>query len=142
VTQFDLQASLLACHRADNDGCLKITEDLHRYEIVLEQTQPEVIVECGTFTGKSAMWFSHHGVDVITIDIPPDSGIPYTRKSKDTILELPEITYIVRSSIDPSTVSQVKEFTHGRRTMVVLDSDHSALHVECEINALSLWMVD
>jgi cephalosporin hydroxylase len=114
-------------------GCIKVFEDLLRYEAVIAQTRPGVIVECGTFTGHSALWFAQQGVDVITIDIPPDSGIPYTRKSKDTVVEIPEITYLVGSSTDLSIVSQVEELVCDRRTMVVLDSDHSADHVKREI---------
>lgn len=133
MAQFNLQASLQACHRQTAEGCIKVTEDLLRYEAVIAETQPEVIVECGTFTGRSAYWFSRHGIDVITIDIPPDSGIPYSRGSGYTLPNELEITYLVGSSIDSNTVSQVIELIDNRRTMVVLDSDHSALHVEQEI---------
>ena len=39
------------------------------------------------------------------------------------------------SSTDPAVVARVAEHTAGRRTMVILDSDHSQAHVAGELDA-------
>lgn len=103
---------------------LKHHWDLARYSMVIEDTRPDVVVECGTRSGDSARWFASHGVDVITVDIAPQPG------QRD-----PHITWIVGDSTNPTVVSHVTEFVAGRRTMVSLDSDHSADHVAAEITA-------
>lgn len=99
----------------------KIAEDLDRYRQVIAATRPEVIVETGTWQGGSARWFAGQGVDVVTIDIrPPADGDP-------------RVTWLTGDSADPATATAAARAVAGRRTMVVLDSDHSAAHVRAEI---------
>ena len=121
IPVLDVTASLEATGRQHAEGAIKVEEDLDRYRAVIALTTPEVIVECGTHAGGSARWFRALGPDVITIDVEP--------------VALDDITVITGSSIDPLVVAQVKALTEGRRTMVVLDSDHSAAHVAAEIAA-------
>lgn len=106
---------------------IKLDEDLDRYAHVIGTDQPDVIVECGTWRGGSARWFAAFGVDVVTIDVEqvtdPASG--------------PRITWVTGSSTDSAVVERVASMVAGRRTMVVLDSDHSAGHVAAEIEAYS-----
>ena len=46
----------------------------------------------------------------------------------------PRITYLGgRSSTDPDVVADVRARAEGRRTLVILDSDHSQAHVEAEL---------
>jgi cephalosporin hydroxylase len=55
---------------------------------------------------------------------------------RDDYPQHPRITYRAgRSSTDPELVAELTEWTHGRRTLVVLDSDHSQRHVEAELEA-------
>lgn len=110
---------------------LKHHWDLARYTIVLEDSRPEVVVECGTRTGHSALWFARHGVDVVTIDI----AYQVADDVRADAIGQPRITHITQSSIDPVTVEWVREMVAGRRCMVSLDSDHSADHVAAEITA-------
>jgi cephalosporin hydroxylase len=114
---------------------MKIDEDLMRYEQILEMTRPDIVVECGTWMGHSAKWFSEHKVKVITIDIEPGSSAkPYTRwAGVPPELKSQYITYLLGSTTDPSIVERVTSLCTDKKTMVVLDSDHSALHVEQEI---------
>lgn len=138
LASFDVDQSLLACHRQTAAGCIKITEDLDRYARIIAATKPEVIVECGTFDGHSAAWFHQQGPEVVTIDIAPNTGLPYTRDHgpADDVADVTEITWITcKSSTDPATVDVVRDLVGARRTMVVLDSDHSAAHVAAEIDA-------
>lgn len=107
-------------------GLVKVQEDLDRYEAILEATRPEVIVETGTWLGVSAAWFANHDIDVITIDVDDNRTVKHDR-----------VTYLHGSSTDPAIVTQVRDLTAGRRTMVILDSDHSAAHVAAELEAYS-----
>ena len=119
---FDVAASLEATGRQHAEGAIKVEEDLDRYRTVIAMTTPEVIVECGTHAGGSARWFRSLGPDVVTVDIGP-------------VMLDGSVTVITGSSTDPQIVAQVQTLTEGRRTMVVLDSDHSAAHVAAEIEA-------
>jgi cephalosporin hydroxylase len=108
-------------------GLVKVQEDLDRYERIIEDTKPEVIVECGTWTGASAAWFAEHGVEVLTIDVDGSN--------RQHIPDHLNVGWIEGSTVDPDVVEQVVKRVDGRRCMVVLDSDHSAPHVLAELNA-------
>lgn len=120
---FDLEASLAASGRQMTQGAWKTWEDLARYDAVLEQTRPELVVECGTYHGGSAVWFAEHDLDVVTIDIIP------------AYIQDPRVTFLLGSSTTRWVIDTVTRLAEGRRTMVVLDSDHSARHVANEIAA-------
>ena len=96
------------------------------------RTRPDFVVETGTWCGGSALYFAMlfdhigHG-QVITIDIAADGNRP----------EHSRITYITGSSVDTTIIRQVQDAVGKRRTMVVLDSDHSADHVYDEMIAYS-----
>lgn len=123
---FSIDASVAAYRRQWDTipGLVKVAEDLHRYEQIIETTRPEVIIECGTWSGASAAWFADHDVDVITIDTVDNRTVNHDR-----------VTYLHGSSTDPDIVRKATELAAGRRTMVILDSDHSAVHVAAELEA-------
>jgi cephalosporin hydroxylase len=129
----DLGASLasLATNAHVHDGMLKLVEDLDRYEQIIADTKPEVVVETGTRTGASALWFAAHGLDAITIDINPAPAELLTQ-ARDVDGTVAAFT---GSSTDPNIVAQVAALVAGRRCMVSLDSDHSGPHVTAEIDA-------
>jgi len=125
----DRGASLAAMlERQNAEGAIKIWEDLERYRVVIAASQPEVIVECGTWEGMAAAWFAGQGARVVTID--RDHG-----RVNPAVREDPRITYLQGDSIDPSLVERVAALVSGKRTMVVLDSDHHPYHVRCEIES-------
>lgn len=121
----DVAASLAACARQNAGGAVKVAEDLDRYERILASTRPEVLVECGTWLGGSARWFAARGPRVITVD--KELGLP--REAH------PNITWLWGDSTHPGTVTEVARLVAGRRSMVVLDSDHGREHVAAEIAA-------
>jgi cephalosporin hydroxylase len=118
---FDIEESLTASGRQYTGGAIKTWEDLARYEAVLDATKPELVVECGTYHGGSAVWFAEHDLDVITIDIVP------------RYVDHPQVTFLLANSTARWVVDTVTKMAAGRKTMVVLDSDHSAHHVADEI---------
>jgi cephalosporin hydroxylase len=105
---------------------LKLASDLDRYAQIIAATRPEVIVECGNRFGGSALWFERHGLDVIAVDLDPGAGSRARPLATRT-------TWITGSSADPAVAAQVAALVRGRRTMVTLDSDHTAPHVSREI---------
>lgn len=124
----DIEASLASLARDEHvqpDGMLKLREDLHRYDEIIEATRPEIIVETGTRSGASARWFARCPIRprVVTIDVSHDELV------RDGTPFMP----LLGNSIGPGIVARVAELVAGRRCMVVLDSDHSALHVTAEI---------
>lgn len=116
----------------------KLADDLARYGEIIYQTQPDVIVECGTRYGGSALWFATFGVDVVTVDIKDSTPAGYDaiRPAVASDDGVPgSVTRIVdeRGSVHPRVVERVAGMVEGLRVMVSLDSDHHAPHVEEEI---------
>lgn len=146
----DIAASVDATTRQHAEGCVKISEDLDRYRRVIEDVNPTVIVECGTFSGKSALWFAlYSDAKVITVDCT-DNVDPDTATALDEL----EVVRLSGSSVDPAIVAQIHDlacrdygFGHDfsyptaahetirHAVMVVLDSDHSGPHVLAEMHA-------
>ncbi|MGH9093849.1 MAG: CmcI family methyltransferase [Acidimicrobiales bacterium] len=118
----DLPGSLTAAGRQDAEGAVKTTEDLARYRVVIEATRPEVIVEIGTFSGKSALWFARTGrCPVVTVDVHAQ----VSDETRAASAEL-DVRYVVGDSRAASTGETVAAHVAGRDAMVVLDGDHSA----------------
>ena len=62
---------------------------------------------------------------VVSIDI---------EQVRDDYPEHPRITYLGgRSSTDADVLAEVRARAEGKRTLVILDSDHSQRHVEAEL---------
>ena len=102
--------------------------DLWMYQELLFEHRPEVIVEAGTATGGSALFFASM-LDliggpgrVITIDVDDQFDRPVHDR----------IQYLHGSSVSDETVAQVREIVGDRTVMVFLDSDHSCDHVLAE----------
>lgn len=129
-TIIDVKASLKASSRQHAEGCVKTTEDLARYRRVIEETRPDLIIECGTFSGKSAVWFARIAdCQVITIDVTP-----YIDPDIRLVMDALGVDDRVGSSTDPDVVDDVTLMAvQHERVMVVLDSDHSAPHVAREM---------
>lgn len=116
--------------------CLQHPFDAWATQEIIFETRPEVIVECGSFGGGSAvMWAMlmtqyHETARVIAIDI---------EDRMDAARQVPiwdrHVSFLHGSSVDPTVVSEVRALTRGRRTMVILDSLHTEEHVSQEIDA-------
>jgi cephalosporin hydroxylase len=106
--------------------------DLWIFQEIITETRPELIVETGTHSGGSALFLASvcELLDcghVVSIDIEP---------TKPDYPVHPRLTYLGgRSSTDPEVVSELRDLNAGKRTMVILDSDHSQSHVENELKA-------
>lgn len=101
----------------------KLGVDLDRYARVIAATRPDVVVECGTRYGGSALWFAQQGLDVVTVDIEARQRHGH-----------PAVTYLLGDTAHAGLAATVAELVAGRRVMVSLDSDHSTNHVIDEID--------
>jgi cephalosporin hydroxylase len=111
---------------------LKNPLDLWVYQEIMAATRPELVVETGTWRGGSALYLASicdllgEG-EIVSIDVAP---------MRDDYPRHPRVTYLAgRSSTDPEVVEEVRARAQGRRTLVILDSDHSQAHVEDELAA-------
>lgn len=109
---------------------LKHADDLARYRHTIAATGPTMVVETGTRTGASALFFAAQPgiIRVITIDIDN----PHTTDTNPLWRTVHQIT---GSSTTPAVIAEVTALAAGHRVTVSLDSDHSAGHVGQEIRA-------
>jgi cephalosporin hydroxylase len=111
--------------------------DLWMMQQIMYETQPEFIVETGTFRGGSALYWAHTlnglGLEnsrVLTVDIQDLTATASTHP-----LWKKYVTFFKGSSTDPKIVAEIAKRTQGHRTIVTLDSDHSMKHVYEELKA-------
>jgi cephalosporin hydroxylase len=109
---------------------LKNPLDLWVYQEIMVETRPELVVETGTYRGGSAAYLASicdllGAGEVVSIDI---------EQVRDDYPVHPRITYLGgRSSTHPDVLADVRSRAEGKRTLVILDSDHSQGHVETEL---------
>ena len=107
--------------------------DTHMYQEIIYECKPDLIVECGTYRGGSALFLAnmcdlvHHG-RVVTIDIQQHPTAPLH----------PRIDYLIGSSVDEKTIQIIEGLCNSvRKVMVILDSDHTKQHVLDELEIYS-----
>jgi cephalosporin hydroxylase len=116
-------------------GILKCPADLLIYQEILWKTQPDIIVECGVFYGGSSLFLASicdligKGT-VLGIDISLKYLSPRARQH-------PRLEFWEGSSTDPAIFQAVAQRCQGKKTMVILDSDHSEPHVLKELQLYS-----
>jgi cephalosporin hydroxylase len=107
--------------------------DLWIYQEIIFETKPDVIIECGTYGGGSALFLASicdlldHG-EIITIDTKNMEGRPEHKR----------ITYLLGSSTSQEIVEKVQAFLKSKsRVIIILDSDHNKEHVLKELEIYS-----
>jgi cephalosporin hydroxylase len=125
-----LQISWLGHHTG------KVPLDLWRYQELIYEYRPDVIIECGTYWGGSALYLANimdligHG-KIVSVDLFPKSPLP----------EHPRIKYIKGNSTDTSVINTVAEYTADcKKAFVILDSDHHADHVLAELRSYEVFV--
>jgi len=117
---------------------IKCAIDLYVYQEILHEVEPDVILECGTHKGGSALFFADMcdaigNGSVVTVDIDEYDDRP----------EHDRITYVTGSSIAPETVEQLSQYiSHSDSVMVILDSDHTRPHVKKELEIYSEFVTN
>lgn len=108
--------------------------DMWALQEVIVESKPELIIETGTAYGGSALFYaSVFGGEVVSVDLQEQFKPRYTQ---------PRITFLKGNSVDPNVVTRVSELARGKRTMVVLDGDHSAATVLKELEAYAPLVSD
>ena len=105
--------------------------DLHTMQETVCEVKPDLLIECGTNLGGSALFFASlfelmGKGSVLTIDVERMHDLSH-----------PRITFLVGSSLDPEIITQAQFAASNVKgpVMVVLDSLHSASHVRAEMEA-------
>lgn len=140
VEQFELVAAELPGQIWANTKWLGVQAlkgpwDLWIAQELLEETRPDLLIETGVAQGGSALYYASifellGGGEVIGVDLDT-SGVTSAAR------EHSRIRLVQGGSTDPEVVAELTEASRGKRTMVVLDSDHSAAHVLAELESLA-----
>lgn len=124
----------------------KMPEDLRVYQHLIESSQPEVIVEIGTFKGGSATWFADQLVALA--GAIPDHPLVYTIDIEvwEKVTD-PRVRFIHGDIKDPLVWGRIREEVGGRRVMVSEDGHHShestlaALRAFADLVPCGQWFV-
>jgi cephalosporin hydroxylase len=113
---------------------LKTPLDLWQLQEILVETQPDLIIETGSYHGGSALFMASvcdliGSGRIISIDLEEVSRRAH-----------PRVTWYCGSSVAADTIQDVTQQADRRRTMVVLDSDHQRDHVMAELDAYAPLM--
>jgi cephalosporin hydroxylase len=119
--------------------CEKNPLDLWGMQALIWRIRPEFIVETGTLRGGSALFWANAlngigltGSRVLTVDIAD-----FTQEASCDPLWAKYVEFYHGSSTDPSIVASIAAKVRGHRTLITLDSDHSAQHVLRELRLYS-----
>jgi cephalosporin hydroxylase len=107
--------------------------DMQLYQEIIFNVRPSFIIQTGVFSGGSLLFFSHL-LDII--DAPPDAlviGVDILLNEKSKTLSHPRIRLIEGDSVDPKTISQLRELLPSKSGLVSLDSNHQKGHVQKEL---------
>jgi cephalosporin hydroxylase len=88
---------------------------------IIQDTEPEVIIEIGSGQGGYTLWMAHlldamgKDTDIISIDVKDTASKNVQHK---------RVKWIVGDAVAPETIKQVERLRREKRGMVVEDSDH------------------
>lgn len=113
--------------------------DLWMVQQIVYELRPDFIVETGTFRGGSALYWAYTlnamgltASRVITVDIDE-----LCQEAAKQPLWRRYVEFIQGSSTDPKVVAHIASRVRGKKTMVMLDSDHRMFHVLKELKMYS-----
>jgi cephalosporin hydroxylase len=116
---------------------IQFPQDMVAMQEIIWNTKPDLVIEAGVAHGGSIIYYASllemmgHG-QVIGIDVDIRA---HNREAIEAHPMAKRITLIEGSSIEPSTIDQVRQLAQGKRALVVLDSNHTHEHVLAELHA-------
>ena len=122
---------------------IQLPEDMIRFQEVVFQVKPDVIIETGVAHGGSLVYSASllrliGGARVIGVDIRIR---PEVRQALAEHPLGPMITLVEGSSVAPEVLEEVRRaVAPGQRTLVVLDSNHTRAHVLEELRAYAAFV--
>lgn len=121
---------------------IQFAGDMVAIQEILWRVRPEIVVETGIAHGGSLV-FSASMLELIAQAGGPDGQVigidielrSHNRKALEEHPLAHRMDYLDGSSIDPQIVAQVAGRCAGKRTLVMLDSNHTQEHVRAEMDA-------
>jgi cephalosporin hydroxylase len=119
---------------------IQFPQDLCAMQEIIWEVRPEIIVETGIAHGGSLIFYAsmlellggNGRVTGIDVDIRPHNRVRIEAHPMAARIDM-----ISGSSTDPNIVAEVTARAAGKRTIVVLDSNHTHEHVLAELEAYS-----
>jgi cephalosporin hydroxylase len=121
---------------------LKSPADMWNYQEILHSLKPTLVIEFGTRYGGSALFFAvvmrqiGNRFKLLSVDIDAETVSEQTRHDAD-------IELLVMSSLDPRVGERIANLRseYPGPAFVILDSDHSKVHVMAEMKTLRPLLV-
>ena len=116
---------------------IQFPQDMMAMQEIVWATRPDLIIETGVAHGGSVLYYASllelmgHG-EVVGIDIDIRA---HNRGAIEAHPMSKRLHLIQGSSIAPDVVARVQALAVGKRTLVVLDSNHTHEHVLAELRA-------
>jgi cephalosporin hydroxylase len=120
---------------------LQFPQDMFALQEIIFKTRPKYVVEVGVAWGGSLLFYSTlmqalGGERIIGVDIYVPEDLKQRIGAFGSLSD--RISWIIGSSVEDTTVNQVKKILNGsREVMVILDSNHTHDHVLAELRAYS-----
>ena len=117
--------------------------DLMIYQELIYSQKPEIIVETGTYKGGLSVYLAtilehvNPTGRVLTVDIEGQSWRETVASGRIPEYLLERITFYESDSVADELIKKLSGLTAGKKTMVILDSSHTAAHVLRELKLYS-----
>lgn len=118
----------------------KCPSDMIIYQEIIHELKPDIIIECGSADGGSALFLASiceliNNGNIITIDIMQQYNKCSFKKERPLHKR---IKYLTGSSTSEEIIEQVKNMISSKdKVLVILDSDHHKEHVLKELRMYS-----
>lgn len=117
--------------------------DLILYQELIYRQKPEMIVETGTYKGGLSIYLAtilehvNPTARILTVDIDGHNWRETVASGRVPESLLQKITFFESDSVSDELFRKVSDITAGKKTMVILDSSHTAAHVLRELQLYS-----
>jgi cephalosporin hydroxylase len=117
--------------------------DLIVYQELIHYEKPEMIVETGTYKGGLSIYLStvleqvNPTARILTVDIDGRNWRKTVASGRVPQSLLQRITFFESDSVSDELIRKMSSITAGKKTMVILDSSHTAAHVLRELQLYS-----
>ena len=125
---------------------IQFPEDLWTYQLLIERTRPDFVIETGTCRGGLSLYLA--GVlealggegKVITVDLNPVHWNETLRTANVRPGLLERIIFLEGDSVSEEVLDQIAARVEGKRVLVILDSLHTKGHVLRELELYSAFV--